>query len=125
VYVSHAVRTAKTCFLIEVSAEEGKKRYDGQDDVGYEGVCAGGEGGCEAMEMSVCWFEDALSYHKVTYIRPTATSSTLSRSAKLLKLSHAPAVLLLIPCSASRSVCSVFSSRRGIIVLGIGGVDRR
>lgn len=51
------------------------------------------------------------------YINPTATSSTLSRRAKLLKLSQAPAVRLLIPCSASRSVCWVFSSRRGIVML--------
>jgi hypothetical protein len=51
------------------------------------------------------------------YINPTATSSTLSRRAKLLKLSQAPAVRLLIPCSASRRVCCVSSSRRGMMVL--------
>jgi hypothetical protein len=34
--------------LVEVSTEEGEERYDGEDDVGYEGVCAGGECGCEA-----------------------------------------------------------------------------
>jgi hypothetical protein len=40
-------------FLVEVAGEEGEERYDWEDDIGYEGVCAGGEGGCKAMEMLV------------------------------------------------------------------------
>jgi hypothetical protein len=34
--------------LVEVAGEEGEERYDGQDYVADEGVCAGGECGCEA-----------------------------------------------------------------------------
>jgi hypothetical protein len=40
--------------LVEVSAEEGEEGYDGQDDVGDEGVCAGGKCGCEAVKVLVC-----------------------------------------------------------------------
>jgi hypothetical protein len=73
--------------------------------------------------MLVCWLYGRYTigfFCRWTCINPTATSSTLSRSAKLLKLSHALAVRLLMPCSASRRVCCVFSSRRGILVLECG-----
>jgi hypothetical protein len=46
---------------------------------------------------------------------PTATSRTLSRSAKLLKLSHACSVRVLAPCSRARSCCDESASRRGIL----------
>lgn len=33
---------------VEVAGEEGEERDYGEDDGGDEGVCDGGEGGCEA-----------------------------------------------------------------------------
>lgn len=38
---------------------------------------------------------------RISYINPTATSSTLSRKAKLLKLSQALEVPVRAPCSSS------------------------
>jgi hypothetical protein len=49
------------------------------------------------------------------YMRPTATSRTLSRSAKLLKLSNAFIVRVLAPCSRARSCCDESASKRGIL----------
>ena len=46
---------------------------------------------------------------------PTATSRTLSRSAKLLKLSHACSVCVLAPCSRARSCCDESASSCGIL----------
>lgn len=69
------------------------------------------------LSRVLVWCIYVYNVMEVTYISPTATSSTLSRKAKLLKLSQALAVRLRIPCSASRRVWCVFSSKRGMMVL--------
>lgn len=100
-------------FLVEVAGEEGEEGDEGEEDVGYEGGGDGGEGGGEAGGGVIQG--DGGGWVECRYIRPTATSRTLSRRAKFVKLSHAEDARVRTPCSASERYCCVESSRRGIV----------
>ena len=75
--------------LVEIAREEGEERDYGEDYVGDEGVGAGGEGGGDAVGNVSIYSYECEEKRVVVYIKPTATSRTLSRSAKLEKLSQA------------------------------------
>jgi len=90
-------------FLRKVARHKWEEGYRGQQDIGHEGFDDRGESCCNSVNRGESVLKKRVERDQMTYMRPTATSNTLSRSAKFRNPVHALRILRLIVALVCRS----------------------